>query len=251
MLRRLLLFAAGISLVPFSLLADNVTLTLTSAGNNTSGYYYASPYQATVQGTGQVLSVYCIDFNHDVSLGQTWNAVIQPLTQANIAVDSQQGAPDPVSPLDANAWEDYSIAAYLIDELISTPNAYWQAVYQYAAWAVFLPYGNSASMVTTDTASYNASVVKAEAQYKTGTQFASDISAAYTAATTAVQNGYTPTGFDLVTPAPYGLASSVQEFLVKVPPVPEPSSILLLLTAAFAAAMVIRRKRPQGATPAA
>ena len=243
MSRRLYLLAAVLATVPFSLMADNVTLTLTSPGNNPSGYYYVTPYQATVQGSGQVLSLYCIDFNHDVSVGQTWNAVLQPLTSANVATTSQYGAPDPLNPLDSNAWQDYSTAAFLIDELISAPSAYWQAVYQYAAWEIFLPDGNSSSMITADTNAYQASVVKAEAQYGTGTTFAKDIASAYTAATAAVQSGYMPTGFDLVTSVPYGLANSVQEFLVKVPPVPEPSSIILLLTAGFAAVLVARRKR--------
>jgi PEP-CTERM motif len=240
--RRLYLLAIAIVLVPLSLMADDVTLTLSSPGNNPSGSYYASPYQATVQGTGQVLTVYCIDFDHDVSLGQTWDAVIQPLTQTNIATTSQEGSPDPVNPLDPNAWRDYSIAAFLIDDLIQAPSAYWQAVYQYAAWAVFLPYGNTSAMIATDTTNYNSSVSSAEAQYGTGLQFAKDVAAAYVVASTAVQKGYTPLNFDLVTPTPQGLSSSVQEFLVKVPPVPEPSSIILLLTAAFAAVLVIRKR---------
>ncbi len=244
--RRLLLLAAVLVILPLGLMADNVTLTLTSPGNNISGNYYASPYQATVQGTGQVLTIYCIDFNHDVSVGQTWNAVLQSLTQSNVATTSQEGAPDPVNPLDPNAWQDYSAAAYLIDQQIaSAASAYWAAVYQYAAWKVFLPYGNTPSMISTDITNYNNSVAVAESQYGNGTQFATDIAAAFAAAGKAVSGGYTPMNFELVTPNPQGQIGSVQEFLVKVPPVPEPSSIILLLTSAFAGVIVVRRKRRQ------
>jgi hypothetical protein len=77
--------------------------------------------------------------------------------------------------------------------------------------------------------------------------FSSDIATAFEDAQTAVADGYTPTGWDILTPTIPGLPNSAQEFLVDPPSVPEPSSIVLLATVLGGLALALRKSRRRGA----
>jgi hypothetical protein len=203
-----------------------LTLDWVSPGDNPVGYVYVSPYTAEVQGTNQLITLYCIDFNHEVAPPLEWQANLQTLDQANV--------PNMQYASTTNAWAGYEAAAWLIDQLAGTSNLEQQAVYQYAAWMIFLDPAH--------TAFYDASVA---ASGLSG--FGNAIDTAYNQAITAVNNGYTPTGFDVLTPTPAGTPDSTQEFLVFDPnpdsaSSPEPSSIVLLATVLASCGFYVKRR---------
>jgi hypothetical protein len=215
----LTIILAGLVVVP-GLFADN--LQWDSAGNNPVGNYYVSPYTATDTTTGAVLTLYCIDFNHEVAPPYNWVANINPLTESAVPL-LQYGA----SGSQSTVWTEYETAAYLIEELTGTTDSHQQAIFQYAAWEIFLDSGHTAAFDN----SVNA----------VGGTFAADISNALGAAESAVAGGWTPTGWEVVTPDPKGLPDSTQEFLVDAP-VPEPSALVLLATVLAGLALVHWRR---------
>lgn len=208
-----------LSFMSAGLYADDITLDWTSSGHNPVGQFYVSPYIATVKETGKALTLYCIDFNHEVAPPYEWKATLNPLDYGDVP-DLQYGSAD-VGSQDA-VWTDYKMAAWLIDQLIhvnplDATELHQQAVFQYAAWEIFLK-------GSTNVAKFNASVASAG-----GASFQSEINTAFANAQTAVARGYAPSGWEVVTPDPHGSDGSTQEFLT-IAPVPETSSVVLLVT---------------------
>jgi len=204
----------ALAMMPVKMFGTRV-LDFNSPGNNPVGYYYVSPYTATVKGTGSVLTLYCIDFNHDISTSEEWTANLNPLSKSYVS-NYQYGSTGTVP----SVWMKYEMAAYLITQLSQTTDKQQQAIDEYAAWKVFLD--------TAHTGAFDASVAAAG-----GATFAAAINTAYANAQSAVANGYTPVGWAVVTPDPAGLLGSPQEFLTtanELGAVPEPSSIVLLVT---------------------
>jgi hypothetical protein len=220
----------AMGLVPGTAWANVMTLDWVSGGNNPVGYFYVSPYTAEIKGTNQPITLYCIDFNHEVAPPLEWQANIQIFDQANLPNMQYGGLPSPNT-----TWTNYEAAAWLINQLVQTTNLQQEAVYQYAAWEIFLDPAH--------TAIYNASVGAAG-----GSSFQSAIDTAYNNAFTAVNDGYTPTGLDIVTPNPAGQPDSTQEFLTFDSNVtifaqsPEPSSIILLATVLAGCWLYLRRR---------
>jgi hypothetical protein len=205
--------------------ANPLTLDWVSPGNNPVGYYYVSPYTAEIQSTGQVITLYCIDFNHEVAPPLEWEANIQVLDQANVP-SLQYG--NSTSNTGYSIWQDYEAAAWLITQIAETTNLQQQAIDQYAAWEIFL---------------YPSNVSNWQASAGTqGATFVSDVATEYNAAFNAVKNGYTPTGWDVVTPDPAGQPGSTQEFLT-IASTPEPGSIILLGTILVAVGGIVRMRR--------
>lgn len=212
--------------------ANPVTLDWVSSGNNPEGYYYVSPYTAEVKNTGQLITLYCIDFNHEVAPPWEWEANIQPLNSADVP-SLQYGNL-------SNAWIGYEQAAWLISQLTQSSSPYQQAVDQYAAWKIFLAPGNASNFTNSEGA--------------VGGSFASDVTHAYNNAVNAIANGYTPSGWSVVSPDPDQQPSSTQEFLTPgggYSPVatPEPVSFVLLGTALLGLAAITRwrlKRRAEG-----
>ena len=223
----------ALSLVLFFVLliparAGVLTLDWIGAGNNPVGGYYVSPYTAEIRNTGDFITLYCIDFNHEVAPPLEWQAVIQPLTWSNVGSLQYGNWSSNVN----NTWINYEAAAWLITQLTQSNSLYQQGVDQYAAWKIFLDPAHAGAF------DYWVNAL--------GSSFAADVNAAYTNAFTAVQNGYSPTGWDVVSPDPAGLPDSTQEFLTpaeaQLTPLatPEPGSILLLGTILLAGASLGR-----------
>jgi len=203
--------------------ANPLTLDWVSAGNNPVGNYYVSPYTAEITSTGQLITLYCIDFNHEVAPPLEWEANIQTFDLSNVPA-MQYGD---LSANISSTWAKYEAAAWLITQLTQTTNQYQQAVDQYAAWKIFLDPAHQAA--------YNQSVAAV------GGSFAAAVNVAYNDALNAVANGYTPSGWEIVTPDPPGQPNSTQEFLTPVT-TPEPQSIILLGTALVAVPFVVRMR---------
>ena len=207
---------ACLLLLGCSSLANPVTLDWASSGNNPVGYYYVSPYTAEIQSTDQLITLYCIDFNHEVAPPWEWQANIQPLTLADVPALQYGNLPNTNS-----TWQKYEAAAWLITQLTQSASLYQQAVDQYAAWDIFLDPDHLFA--------YDSSVAAV------GGSFATDIANAYNNAFNAVQNGYTPNGWSVVLPDPDQRPDSTQEFLTpgvgdSLIATPEPVSIVLLGT---------------------
>ena len=115
--------------------ANPLTLDWVSAGNNPVGYYYVSPYTAEIKSTGEIITLYCINFNHEVAPPLEWEANIQTFDLAN-APSMQYGN---FSSNINSTWVKYEAAAWLITQLTQTSNKYQQAVDQYAARRTKLP----------------------------------------------------------------------------------------------------------------
>lgn len=217
-------------IAPSGLFANEVTLDFVSPGNNVAGYYYISPYTAQIKGTNQFLTLYCIDFNHEIAPPVEWTAKIQDFDYANVPA-MQYGASGQNQ---QDTWFKYETAAYLITELAQSSNdaqgLHQQAIYQYAAWKVFLDPAH--------TGAFNASEAAAG-----GAAFVDAVNAAFNSAVTAVQQGIAFNGWQIVTPDPAGNLNSAQEFLIFNPinPAPEPSTLILLVTVLGGVVFFVRK----------
>ena len=73
-----LLALLAISLLPMVALADPVSVVFTGVGGGISDpaldgtQYYIAPYILTVNGVSE--NAFCVDFNHEITFGQTWTA---------------------------------------------------------------------------------------------------------------------------------------------------------------------------------
>lgn len=214
------------------LFATELTLDFVSPGNNPVGFYYVSPYTAQIKGTGQLLTIYCIDFNHDIGSSEEWKARIESFDFANLPNMQNGGGLDP-----AATWLKYEAAAWLIPQLAQEPNTpqgrYQQAIFQYAAWKVFLDAAH--------TPAFNASEAAAG-----GNSFIAQVDAAYNNALAAASSGFNLSGWQIITGVPAGQPNSPQEFLVR-DSTPEPSSIIFLGTILAALALMVNRRKTPSA----
>src|SRR5215470_8175223 len=64
--------------------ANPLTLDWVSAWNNPVGYYYVSPYMAEIKSTGEIITLYCINFNHEWPRRWSGGRIFKPLTLANV-----------------------------------------------------------------------------------------------------------------------------------------------------------------------
>jgi len=96
------------------------------------------PYGGTLN--GQPAEFYCVDFTHDIVGGQSWNAVVTPVSPT-----TNYGATD----LDNGT--DYLEFAWLLTEESETTNQTTIAEDQWAIWSVSGatdPYGNASTILS-------------------------------------------------------------------------------------------------------
>jgi hypothetical protein len=198
------------------------------------GGFYVSPYSAADTTLGTTIQLYCLDFNHDVNFGQQWTAHIQDLSAANVG-SYQYGANNTtfVTAPGLGLFERYEAAAWLFSQEGSAPTARVLGIYEYAAWALFLDtahesqYENALNSVNdTDPVTHNT--------------FQFDVQQALNAALDPANYGTVNlANWQVVTPDPAGLASSVQEFLT---PTPEPSATIFTGATLIGLALLWRRR---------
>jgi hypothetical protein len=80
--------------------ADNMEWT--SAGNNVWQGFYVSPYTATDTNTGQLLSIFCIDYNHEIAPPMDWQANIVPFSTGNFSLYQFGGSYPNIQPGDTS-----------------------------------------------------------------------------------------------------------------------------------------------------
>lgn len=187
--KTLLIAAAALLLCTApSAFADSVVSFNGSYAFGNNGYGIP-PYGGTLN--GQAAQFYCVDFSHDISSGDTWNAIVTPLANS-----SNYSVTDLYNGNQAQTENIYLEFAWLLTQSQDTTNQNQIAADQWAIWSVS---GGSDPF----TGSESASALLADAQ-------------------NAVNNGFTGQGWEILTPDP---KTSGQEFLVETP---EPASFALL-----------------------
>lgn len=183
-------FVAGLSLIAAtSAGAQNVVLTQPYApggGAVTAFGYYMSPYSGTVDGTEQRLN--CVDFFHEVSIGEVWTAAITNLGAAiadnNLLLSTRDGISGGYASL-SDVLKLYMEAAWLTDQFAANPasspdqsiaiqTAIWSIVdngptnpasLKYANTGDFWSNGQVSSIVNTGVGSTGYWIDQAQTQY--------------------------------------------------------------------------------------
>ena len=120
---RRLFLAVVFSLGPAAF-ADQVNITLTSAGSNVLAGIYVNPYTATVNGVTS--TVICDDFSADTYVGESWTADVYTFDDlSNTKFGQIYGAA---------ASSKYNQAAWLTLQLLGTTNATIRRSISYAIW---------------------------------------------------------------------------------------------------------------------
>src|SRR5258708_2401601 len=140
---------------------------------------------------GHSASFYCVDFGHQISGNTGWTVKVTPLLSAsgygNTYLQNQT---------------TYLEMAWLITNMLGTSSQTLQAQYQWAIW--YLSVGSNLNLVKDP--------------------YAKDVFWATAAATAVLQNHFTVSGWEILTPDPKGPYG--HEFIVVA--TPESSSLLLL-----------------------
>jgi len=183
------LLVAAVTLVGFapSSFADSM-VTVDGTYAFADNGYGIPPYGGTLD--GQTASFYCVDFTHDIGAGNSWLAIVTPLTSSGTS-----GVPY-LAAQTTDGVSDYLLFAWLITQMTQTSSQSMQAQDQWAIWSLtdgnYDPYGNQASILSI-------------------------------AATQLAAANFTGQGWEILTPDA-SLNQYGQEFIVSTP---EPSSVLL------------------------
>jgi hypothetical protein len=236
---RFFLLAVATVLTAGTALADHLSFQSISSQSNVWQGYWTSPYlvmDQSVPPSGELLTVYCLDFNHEVAPPYNWDATITPLDPSDVG-SLLYGA-------SANAWQHYAAAVSLfedIQQLLVTQPAdanLLETEYQVAAWKLFVNPSRQAEL-------------DSKIATTGGATFAADVTSLYNQALAAGSSTQTEPGWFAVTVDPVWEAANqpgvpVQEFLIHEDPlpVPEPAAILLLATVVGLLALRMRSGRP-------
>jgi hypothetical protein len=224
---------------------------------------YVSPYTATDLSTtpNAQITIYCLDWNHNIDFGQDWTADFLSLAPTNpdlsdlyyynstTAYQLGQSSPgtDTLTSVAVNQTEMYDRyleAAWLFTQIqnlgtLNSADATTEDELNVAAWTLFLDADPPVSSGT-DHAAFAADINAG------GSSFANLVYSDLQNAQAAVSGGYTAPGWYAITPYDKtpGSGDVTQEFLAH-DPVPEPQAILLFgtLVGILGATRYRRRKR--------
>ena len=140
---RFFLLAVATLLMGGAAFADELVFQSISSQSTVWQGYYTSPYlvlDKSVPPSGELLTVYCLDFNHEVAPPFEWDATIRALTPSNVSL-FQYGA-------SADAWQHYAAAAWLFQKIQALPADanLMETEYQVAAWKLFVDATHEATL---------------------------------------------------------------------------------------------------------
>ena len=108
------------------------TLTMSGVGGQSTDGFYVDPYLFTITGPGgtsTLVDMSCLNFNREVSIGQSWNA--SPISVASIS---------PTATIDGESGADIIADAYLYNEYTAAiGNAQLTSDIQFAIWSIMDP----------------------------------------------------------------------------------------------------------------
>lgn len=198
--------------------AQTETIKLTSTGSKTWNGYYVGPYQAQVisQPGSPTIDIYCVDFQHTVSVGQQWDA-----TYSNVMGDLSNTRAG-LAYGETKARTMYQQAAYLTT-FYATANSSQTGAINSAIWNIFYTGAPDKGGSGANSSSYWL---------------------------TQAQNNYATAGIDyrtfaVVTDVKFELGGK-QEFLTTVTATPEPSTYLMMASGLIGlAGLGYRRRRSE------
>jgi hypothetical protein len=210
-------------------MADHMAFQSPSSQSNAWQGYWTSPYLVTDLSSGESLTVYCLDFNHEVAPPIYWDAYIRPLNEVNLSFFLYGSLSD--------AFQRYEAAGWLFEAIRTLPlTANQETEYQAAAWKLFVD-GSHEPVLTPKI-------------HDTGSQFETDVTSLYNKALTEGPKTLEQTEWFVVTVDPDWEALNqpgvpVQEFLIYrgASSVPEPAAIVLLATVAGLLGLRMRSSR--------
>jgi hypothetical protein len=208
-LGKLLIVAAGVLLFMVPRASADSVVVFNGSYSFGNGGYGIPPYGGTLD--GQPADFYCVDFSHDISGGDTWPAIVTPLTNT-----SNYSSTYLYTGNNATTETIYMEFAWLITQEMGTTDQATIAADQWAIWSLTGGASDDPYTGATDSASY----LLGEAQ------------------TAVVDDGFNASGWEILTPdnaaGGYG-----QEFMVQTP---EPSALLLMGIGLLALFLLKRRE---------
>jgi hypothetical protein len=140
--RKLAIWACCFSLLVFgfstaALADDTVTIVLTGpvdgSTNPVENGVYVGPYAATINGSP--VQLICDDYNHEVSVGDVWQANVS--TFADLSHTRFWDSSNPTQ-----SFKNYEMAAWLTSQIFLNPKSAWGDIH-FAIWQIFA--GNAPS----------------------------------------------------------------------------------------------------------
>jgi len=209
---KVLLLAAGVLLFMVPRASADSVVNFNGSYSFGSGGYGIPPYGGTLD--GQAAEFYCVDFSHDIVGGDSWPAIVTPLSSTSSYTSTYLYALFGGNAAEAET--TYLEFAWLITQEMGTTNQSTIAADQWAIWSVTGGAADDPYTGPTDSAAYLLGLAQ-----------------------TAVDDGYNGQGWEILTPDAsqkgYG-----QEFMVYN--TPEPAGMLLLGMGLCALLLVKRRE---------